>query len=87
MKPAGFIIDVPVYLSVAVRGGELTKKQAIQIAKDYAESLQPSQEQTDGYVSVALAGTSNTITEVTLSKSESEPEVLDELDAEEDEEA
>jgi hypothetical protein len=44
MRPAGFIIDVPVYLSVAVRGGGLTKKQAIQIASDYAESLQPSQE-------------------------------------------
>jgi hypothetical protein len=87
MKPAGFIIDVPVYLSVAVRGGELTKKQAIQIAADYAESLQPSQEGIDGYVSIALAGTSNTITEVTLSKSESDPEVLDELKAEEDEEA
>jgi hypothetical protein len=87
MKPAGFIIDVPVYLSVAVRGQGLTKKQAIQIAKDYDESLQPSQEETDGYVSVALAGTSNTITEVTLSKSESDPEVPDELEAEEDEEA
>lgn len=38
-RPAGFIIDVPVTLSVAVRGDGLTLKQAKRIARDVAAHL------------------------------------------------
>lgn len=42
MKPAGFIIDVPISLSVEVRGTTLA--EAKRIAQKFAEALSPSAE-------------------------------------------
>lgn len=91
-QPAGFIIDVPVTLSVAVRGEGLTKMQAMAVARDYAHSLAPSQNETDGYNWAAFGHpiTPDTparhfITEVSLESSmEDACEVIDELEPEDE---
>lgn len=79
MRKPGFIIDVPMNLSVAVRG--VTKKQAMQIARAYADSLQPSEHEVAGYCSIEKVD----ITEVSLcSPSDESCEVLDELESDDD---
>lgn len=84
IRPAGYVIDVPISLSVAVRGDGLTIKQAVKMARDYADSLSPSQHETDGYNSVAFGSSPREyITEVSLESSREETcEVLEELEEE-----
>ena len=67
-RPAGFLIDVPVTLTVAVRG-TATLAEAMAIARTFAEQLDPSQAYVDGYSGMLDQGVS--ITEATL---ESNPE-------------
>jgi hypothetical protein len=84
MRPAGFSVDVPITLTVAVRGEDLTEEQAFEIARDYAHSLQPSQHETDGYNSAAFGSSPrHYITEVSLESSTEEScEVIEELEPE-----
>jgi hypothetical protein len=75
-RPAGYIIDVPVTLSVAVRGK--TREEAFAIARAFAEALNPSEDFIRGYCDEIGAGT---ITEATLASStEDSCEVLEELE-------
>lgn len=86
-REPGFVIDVPITLSVAVRGGELTAKQAMEIARNFADGLAPSEYYVQGYMSTMKdeQDVKWNITEVGLESSrEDSCEVLDEL--EEDEE-
>lgn len=81
-KPAlerpGFIIDVPVTLSVAVRGAKLAK--AKEIAREFADSLNPHDQYCAGYTSANLEQGIE-ITEATLESSrEDSCEVLEELE-------
>jgi len=79
MRAAGYIIDVPVTLSVAVRGAG--RKRAEEIAREFAEGLSPSQEYVDGFSSQLTRGA--TVTEVSFEASrEDSCEVLEELEAE-----
>lgn len=81
-RKAGFIIDVPVTLSIAVRG--VDEKQAIAAAREFAESIEFTDDYVRGYM-----GTKRTeeaakfdITEVSFeATSEETAEVLDELEA------
>jgi hypothetical protein len=74
-RPAGFIIDVPITLSVAVRGVSL--EAAKEIARAFADTLQPTEQFIAGYCE--RAGVS--ITEVSLeSNPEDSCDVLDELE-------
>lgn len=84
-RPAGFIIDVPVTLSVAVRGDGLTAKAAKQIARNFADAIAPTEYFVQGYSDTLFKLTYRTITEVSLESSTEETcEVLEELEAEED---
>lgn len=87
MRPKGFIIDVPVTLSVAVRGATLEASK--DIARKFADTLNPSQSHIEGYNGEAFSNSGVSITEVTLESSrEDSCESLDELeadDADEDE--
>jgi hypothetical protein len=85
MRPAGFIIDVPVTLSVAVRGVPL--ETAKRIAREFADRLSPTGDYCDGYTkglterrdAPGYAGA--LITEATLeSNREDACEVLEELE-------
>lgn len=81
-RPAGFIIDVPITLSVAVRG--TTRVEAKRIARDFAENISPTEDFIRGYseASPTLNSLGATITEATLeSPSDESCEVLDELEA------
>lgn len=81
-RPAGFIIDVPVTLSVAVRG-EVTEEQAFEIARNFADGLAPSDHYVAGYMSTMKEeqGVEWEITEVSLeSSSEDSCQVLEELE-------
>jgi hypothetical protein len=49
-------VDVPVTLTVFVRGRGLTPEQAMQQAARYAESTVPSENEAQGYSSVAFEG-------------------------------
>lgn len=85
-RPGGFSVDVPVTLTVAVRGERLTRKQAFAIATKFANDLQPAEAFIDGYNSVQDAG-APFITEVSLDcPSDESCEVLDELEPEEESE-
>ena len=78
-RPAGFIIDVPVTLSVAVRG--VSSKKAKEIARQFAASLSPSDQFIEGYNEESKTG--GIITEVSLeSPTDESCEVLDELEEE-----
>jgi hypothetical protein len=80
MRKPGFIIDVPVTLSVAVRGAK--REDALAIARNFAESLQPTEQYIEGYSETLAKLAGVTITEVSLeSSSEDSCEVLDELEA------
>ena len=80
-RAAGFIIDVPITLSVAVRGK--TEAEAKKIAREFAECLQPTEFYAIGYCEGAQLP-EGTITEISLESSmEEQCEVLDELEAEE----
>lgn len=80
MRPKGFIIDVPVTLSVAVRGATLEASK--KIARTFADTLNPSQSYIDGYNGGAFSNSGVSITEVTLeSNREDSCEVLEELEA------
>lgn len=80
-RPAGFIIDVPITLSVAVRGKGLTEAQAFEIARDFAADIAPTEAFIGGYNTNLKDG--KTITEVSLESSGEETcEVLEELEAE-----
>lgn len=79
--PKGFIIDVPVTLSVAVRGASL--EAAKEIARDFAESLDPSDDFISGYSDEKFGVSGVSITEATLESSpEDSCELLEELEAE-----
>lgn len=78
-RPAGFVIDVPVTLSVHVRGKSWEEAQ--KIARAFAESLSPSADYIKGYSDAIDAG----ITEATLEATTEEScEALDELEADEE---
>lgn len=79
-RPAGFIIDVPVTLSVAIRGEGLTEAEAKRITRIFAESLNPTEQHIEEFPGLR-AGI--TITAATLeANSEDSAEVLDYLEAE-----
>jgi hypothetical protein len=87
VRKPGFIIDVPVTLRVAVRGA--TEEEAKQIARDFAEALQPSDHYIGGYCQTAKV----TITEVTLGvcefidcDAEPEPAAVEKLEADDEDE-
>lgn len=87
MRESGFIIDVPVTLSVAVRGAD--EETAKRVAREFASRLEPSQEFVDGYseegASNGLLPAGVIITEACLeSNTEDACEVLDTFDEEED---
>lgn len=83
MRPSGFIIDVPVTLTVAIRGNGLTEAKAKQIARKLADDLSPTEDYTKGYSDVIAAlNLGVTVTEATLESSREEScEVVDELEA------
>lgn len=82
-RPAGFIIDVPVTLSVGVRGEGLTAASAKAIARKFVDDIAPTNEFLGGYSSVLMRQRNAAITEVSLESSREETcEVLDELEAE-----
>lgn len=78
-RPAGYIIDVPVTLSVHVRGKSWKEAQAI--ARAFAESLNPSEDYIKGYSDSIDAGITAAFLE---SSTEESCQVLDELEAEEE---
>ena len=83
-KP-GFIIDVPVTLSVAVRG-DVTREEAFEIARNFADGLAPTEHYVQGYMSTMRdeQGVQWEITEVSLEASrEDSCEVLEELEEDE----
>lgn len=86
-RPAGFIIDVPVTLSVSVRG--TTLKEAQRIAREFADMLAPSEEVVSSYNYTAkLEGVlpeGVKVTEASFEASrEDSPDVLDELEADDE---
>ena len=82
------VVDVPVTLSVTVRGA--TAAQAKQIARQFADALDPSGEFIEGYTSGANLPQGATIANASLtSPSDESCEILEELEgneADEDEE-
>lgn len=80
MRPAGLIIDVPITLSVSVRGAR--EEIAMKVARDFADSLIPRREDFLRYIADATLPVGVSITDVGM---ESNPEdgctVLDELAA------
>jgi hypothetical protein len=83
MRKPGFIIDVPMTLSVAVHG--VTEEEAKAIARAFADSLDPSEHFVRGYMDTKREEekAQYDITEVSLcSPSDESCEVLDELEAE-----
>jgi len=54
-------VDVPVTLSVTVRGRGLTPEQAMKEAARYAERSAPSENEAVGYSSVAFAGRTDSL--------------------------
>lgn len=89
MRPKGFIIDVPVTLSVAVRGVPLDKAKAI--ARRFADGLNPDNPAycdgfTDGLHKLGEYPDA-TVTEATLESSREDAcTVLEELEEEADDE-
>ncbi len=82
-RPSGFIIDVPVTLSIAVRGEGLTVAKAKEIARTFADVIAPTEAFVGGYSGVIEKTQNATITEVSLESSREEScEVIDELEAE-----
>lgn len=82
-RPEGFIIDVPVTLSVAVRGVPL--QEAKRIAREFADSLAPSDEYVAGYNEGDAVPKGASITEVGFeSNREDSCEVLEELEADDE---
>lgn len=80
----GFIIDVPVTLTVAVRGEGLTEKQAKDIARKFTENLDTDHMLYVGELKTNEPDTTSpVITETSMEfSSEDECEVIDELEAE-----
>ena len=88
-RPAGFIIDVPVTLSVAVRGEGLTEALAKLIALRFADTLDPTDDYCVGYTDSNLTAYMPTValkvTEATLEPSREETcKVLEELAADDE---
>lgn len=84
-RQAGFIVDVPVYLTLAVRGAGLTEEQAIQAATDFLEDMQPSEAFISGYNTNAdFQANGIEISEVSLGASETDAYILDDLESEMD---
>lgn len=82
-RPAGFVIDVPVTLSVAVRGEGLTLKDAKRIARDVAATLNSFDADGFNERNRNEMPTGTEVTEATLDSSEEEScEELDTLEAE-----
>jgi hypothetical protein len=86
-RPAGFIIDVPVTLSVSVRGASLA--EAKQIARIFADGIAP----TEAYITGYNAGShreGNYLPEVKItdvgfeSSLEDECDLLDKLEADDE---
>lgn len=79
-----YVIDVPVTLSVTVRG--TSEEDALNIAQEFACELSPSKQFVEGYSSNLPKGVA--ITSACLeSPSDESPEVLDEEDDEDEEES
>jgi hypothetical protein len=51
-----YVVAVPMLVTVVVEAAGLDEAGAKEAACDYAESLAPSETETDGYQSVAFAG-------------------------------
>lgn len=76
----GYVVDVPVTLSVAVRGPGLTEEAAMIAARRFAEGLAPTRDYMLGFAS---GGDVPVITEASLeTPSDESCEILDELEAE-----
>jgi hypothetical protein len=75
MRPHGFIIDVPVTLSVSVRG--TTVAEAKRIAREFADTLSPADAYCSGYTDTAqydgFISRAVSVTEATLEFSQEEP--------------
>lgn len=80
MRPGGFIIDVPVIISVAIRGEGLTEADAKQLAREFVEFLEPSDELCKRYAT----GVDADITETSFNP-DGEPRKLEELEPEPEE--
>ena len=81
-RPAGFIIDVPITLTIAVRGASL--EQAKQYARDFVATIEASVD-LGSHMEIAGLPDGVTITEVSVESSrEDECEMVDELQADED---
>jgi hypothetical protein len=86
-RPKGYVIDVPITLSVAVRGA--SKENAKEIARAFAISLQPHPEYIAGFndISTPEIQAGAFVTEVSLESSSEDPcEVLEDLEEETNEE-
>jgi hypothetical protein len=84
VRPAGFVVDVPVTLSVAIRGAD--EETAKEIAREFAESLVPSEQHLARYHATVGLPPGVTITDVAMESSpEDSCDVLEDLDEDEGE--
>ncbi len=80
MQPEGFLIDVPITLSVSVRGVGLTEGEAKRIAREYADNIQTRPHSLSSFLQMSTRHNAPQATEASLeSSTKNECEVLAKL--------